>query len=155
MLPGEKKAMRRWGAQKGLNNRIQLAVDAHGMPVRIIITEGTCADIRQTYPLAEGLRPKLVIADKAYNAKAFRNQLEEDDIQALFQRTSEVINHKKSIINNYIRYIRCAISLKIHFCIRRNGEPQQQDIPDERLLFWQSSRLAALLYIVKTYEDTT
>ena len=53
------------------------------MPVRIIITEGTCADIRQAYPLVEGLNPKVVIADKAYSAKTFRNQLEEDDIQAV------------------------------------------------------------------------
>lgn len=58
-------------------------MDAHGIPVRIIITEGTCADIRQAYPLVEGLNPKVVIADKAYSAKTFRNQLEEDDIQAV------------------------------------------------------------------------
>ena len=53
------------------------------MPVRIIITEGTSADIRQAYTLVEGLSPKVVIADKAYSATAFRNQLEEDDIQAV------------------------------------------------------------------------
>ena len=53
------------------------------MPVRIIITEGTCADIRQAYPLVEGLSTKIVLADKAYSAKTFRNQLEEDDIQVL------------------------------------------------------------------------
>ena len=53
------------------------------MPVGIIIREGTRADIRQVYSLVEGLSPKLVIADKAYRAKAFRNQLEEDDIQVV------------------------------------------------------------------------
>ena len=53
------------------------------MPARIIITEGICADIWQTYPLVEGLSPRVVIADKAYSAKAFRNQLEEDDIQVV------------------------------------------------------------------------
>ena len=53
------------------------------MPVRIIITEGIGADIRQAYPLVEGLSPKIVIADKAYSAKAFHNQLDEDDIQAV------------------------------------------------------------------------
>ena len=69
--------------KRGLNSKIHLAVDAHGMPVRIIITEGTCADIRQASPFVGGLSPKVVIADKAYSAKAFRNQLEEDDIQAV------------------------------------------------------------------------
>ena len=69
--------------KRGLNTKIHLAVDAHGMPVRIIIAEGTCADIRQAYPLVEGLSPKIVIADKAYNAKVFHNQLDEDDIQAV------------------------------------------------------------------------
>ena len=56
---------------------------AHGMPVRIILTEGTRTDIRQAYSLVERLSPKLVIANRAYSAKAFRNQLEEDDIQAV------------------------------------------------------------------------
>ena len=53
------------------------------MPVGIIIREGTRADIRQVYSLVEGLSPRVVIADKAYSAKAFRNQLEEDDIQVV------------------------------------------------------------------------
>jgi len=33
--------------KRGLNTKIHLAVDAHGMPLRIIITEGTRADCRR------------------------------------------------------------------------------------------------------------
>ena len=82
-------------AQKGAQHKIHLAVDAHGMPVRIVIIEGTCADIRQAYSLVEGLSPKLVIADKAYSAKVFRNQLEKDDIQALIPESQRANKPQK------------------------------------------------------------
>ena len=72
------------------------------MPVRIIITEGPCADIRQTYTLIEGLSPKVVIADRAYSAKSFRNQLKEADIQAVIQRSNEATGLKNSMIKNCI-----------------------------------------------------
>ena len=34
------------GRTKGLNTKIHLAVDAYGMPVRVIVTEGTTADTK-------------------------------------------------------------------------------------------------------------
>ncbi len=53
------------------------------MPVRVIVTEGTCADIRQACPLVEGIKPENVIADRAYSAHSFRNHLEGEKIQAI------------------------------------------------------------------------
>ena len=32
------------GYKRGLNNKLHLAVDAHGMPVRILLTAGTTVD---------------------------------------------------------------------------------------------------------------
>ena len=75
-VPGE--VIRVCAAQKGAQHKIYLAVDVHGMPVRIIIIEGTCADIRQAYSLVEGLSPKvIIIADKAYSAHSFRSFISE------------------------------------------------------------------------------
>ncbi len=53
------------------------------MPVRVIITEGTCADIRQACPLVEGIKPEMVIADKAYSVDSFRKHLDGEKIQAV------------------------------------------------------------------------
>ena len=92
-VPGE--VIRVCAAQKGAQHKIHLAVDVHGIPVRIIIIEGTCADIRQAYSLVEGLSPKLVIADKAYSAKVFRNQLEKDAIQALIPESQRANKPQK------------------------------------------------------------
>jgi uncharacterized metal-binding protein len=40
---------------RGLNSKIHLAVDATGMPVRIIVTDGTTADCAQAESLITGL----------------------------------------------------------------------------------------------------
>ncbi|MDV6345863.1 IS5 family transposase, partial [Nitrosomonas sp. Is37] len=52
----------------------QLAVDAHGMPLRIIITEGTRADCTQAGHLIEGLHADQLIADKSYDSDAIFDQ---------------------------------------------------------------------------------
>ena len=41
--------------KRGVNTKIHLAVDAHGMPLRAIITAGTVADCKQASRLIEGL----------------------------------------------------------------------------------------------------
>ena len=37
--------------KRGLNSKLHLAVDSHGMPVRLAVTEGTVADCSQSLPL--------------------------------------------------------------------------------------------------------
>ena len=73
---------------------------AHGMPVGIIIREGTRADIRQVYSLVEGLSPKLVIADRHTAPIHSAISLKRMIFRQLFQRADEVTNHKKNMINN-------------------------------------------------------
>ena len=48
-------AIRTWAAQRGTQTKWHLTVDAHDMPVRIIITAGSCSDISQAFPLVEGM----------------------------------------------------------------------------------------------------
>jgi len=53
--------------KRGLNTKIHLAVDANGMPVRIIITQGTAADCKQAGALVEGIDANVLFADRAYD----------------------------------------------------------------------------------------
>ena len=53
--------------KRGPGTKIQ-AVDAHGMPVRIIVTDGTTAHCTQADPLIKGVPAENLIADKAYDS---------------------------------------------------------------------------------------
>ena len=60
----------RYGTHKrGLNTKIHLAVDAHGMPVRILVTAGTTNDCKQACALIEGLSAEWLLADKGYDSQ--------------------------------------------------------------------------------------
>ena len=48
--------IRQWAVQRGLNSKIHLAVDAHGMPVRFFVTSGTTADCIIAAQLIEGFQ---------------------------------------------------------------------------------------------------
>ena len=53
--------------QRGLNSKLHLAVDSHGMPVRLAVTGGTVADCSLALPLIEGIEAECLLADKAYD----------------------------------------------------------------------------------------
>ncbi|WP_088179267.1 IS5 family transposase [Geminisphaera colitermitum] len=54
----------------GGNTKLHLAVDAHGMPVRVIVTAGSTADCTQAGRLIEGIAADHLIADKGYDTNA-------------------------------------------------------------------------------------
>jgi transposase len=58
-------------------------VDAHGMPVRILITEGTRPDCKETECLIDGITAQALLADKAYDVDAL--------IQRLLQQNTQVV----------------------------------------------------------------
>ena len=62
-----KGAIKTWVAKRGLNTKLHLAVDAHGLPIRILIIPGTTHDVKQSEQLIEGIAAKHLIADKAYD----------------------------------------------------------------------------------------
>ena len=49
---------------------MHLAVDAHGMPVRALVTAGTVADSSQALPLIDGIAAEHLLADKGYDSDA-------------------------------------------------------------------------------------
>ena len=67
---------------------MHLAVDSHGMPVRVIVTEGTTADSTQAGVLIEGLTAEYLLADKGYDVDSVIDQ-------AMLQGMDPVIPPKK------------------------------------------------------------
>ena len=53
---------------------MHLAVDSHGMPIRIVVTEGTTADCTQACMLIEGLTAEYLLADKGYDTNNIIDQ---------------------------------------------------------------------------------
>ena len=53
--------------KRGINTQIHLAVDANGMPVRILVTEGTRADCKEAVHLIEGISAEILLADRGYD----------------------------------------------------------------------------------------
>jgi transposase len=67
----------------GLNTKIHLAVDAHGLPLRVVITQGTAADCTQAGRLIEGITADHLIADKGYDSDAIVEQAERQGMTAV------------------------------------------------------------------------
>ena len=59
--------MRPSGVRAAVSTKINVAVDALGNPLRIILTEGQVHDIRQAEALIEGFACEKVLADKGYD----------------------------------------------------------------------------------------
>ena len=98
-LQGSPSCRRRQRRQSGhephkrvLNTKLHLAVDAFGMPVRVIITHGTAADCTQASKLIEGIDAEYLIADKGYDTDAIIEQ-------AAAQGMNAVIPPKKNRIH--------------------------------------------------------
>ena len=49
-----------------------MAVDTLGRPLRLVLTPGQCGDAPLAPALLEGLAPRRVLADKAYDSNALR-----------------------------------------------------------------------------------
>ena len=64
-------------------------MDALGLPVRIIITQGTTHDVTQSEPLIKGIEAKHLLADKAYDSNALISKLTK-------QKTAVVIPYRKN-----------------------------------------------------------
>ena len=69
--------------KRGLNTKLHLAVDSHGMPVRITITEGTTADCTQAIALIDGISAENLLADRAYDTDAIVTHLAERGINSV------------------------------------------------------------------------
>lgn len=77
-----------------------MAVDAHGMPVRVIVTSAATADCKQACALIDGMEAEMLLADKGYDTQEI--------IDAALNRNMEVVipprsNRKEQ--RTYDRYL--------------------------------------------------
>ena len=80
---------------------MHLAVDAHGMPVRIFITKGTTADCTQAEKLIEGFASNILLADRGYDSNAIVKKAEEAGMQVVIPSRK---NRKKQREHDEILY---------------------------------------------------
>ncbi len=69
--------------KRGLNTKLHLAVDAHGMPVRVFITQGTTADCAQAHKLIEGISADYLLADRGYDSDEIVLQAAKEGMQVV------------------------------------------------------------------------
>jgi transposase len=69
-------------------------VDAHGLPVRVIITEGTKHDSTQAELLIDGIEAEYVLADKAYDSDSILEKIKSQNGQAVIPPRSSRINQR-------------------------------------------------------------
>jgi transposase len=63
------------GVRKGgLNTKLHLAVDSHGMPLRALVTQGTTADCTKAVALIEGFSAQHLLADRGYDSNEIIEQ---------------------------------------------------------------------------------
>ena len=62
---------------------MHLAVDAHGMPIRVIVTAGTTADCTQAGHLIQDLTAEQLLADKGYDSDAIVEQAEKQGMRVV------------------------------------------------------------------------
>jgi len=75
-------------------------VDAHGMPVRILVTEGTTADCSQACTLIEGIDEHAVLADRAYDTNDILAHCKAREIETVIPSKR---NHKEQ--RDHDRYL--------------------------------------------------
>ena len=79
-------------------------MDAHGLPVRVTITEGTRSDCKAASALINGIVSEALLADRGYDTNALINQ-------ALAQGMEVVIPPKKTekssvpMIKHFTRFV--------------------------------------------------
>jgi transposase len=66
-----------------LSTKIHAAVEALGNPLRLRLSEGQAADIRQGPELIQGLAAQAVVGDKSYDADEFVRTIEAQGAQAV------------------------------------------------------------------------
>jgi transposase len=69
--------------KRGLSTKIHLAVDAHGMPLRVIVTEGTRADCAEAEELIDGFEAEYLIADRGYDSEAIVRKAKAQGIRSV------------------------------------------------------------------------
>ena len=116
--------------KRGLNTKIHLAVDANGMPVRVLVTADTRADCKEAIALIDGIAAQYLLADRGYDTNELIRHALANEIQP-------VIPSKKTGLNRELTILictNCDILSKMHLCISNVGAVLPRDTPKPRTL---------------------
>ena len=69
--------------KRGLNTKIHLSVDACGVPVRCVVTDGVTADCAKAGELVENVGARGLIADRAYDSNKIVKTAESLDMKVV------------------------------------------------------------------------
>ena len=69
--------------KRGLNSKLHLAVDSHGMPVRLSLSQGTVADCTQAQSLIADIAAQYLLADRGYDTNAIVAEAEAQGMESV------------------------------------------------------------------------
>ena len=126
----------------GLNTKIHLAVDAHGMPLRAIITDGSRADSQEACAVIDGFDAEALLADRAFDTDAV--------VKEATQRGMKVVIPPKKIVkrneNTTDICIKYATLSRMLFYISKDGVELRLVMQKEVNLFLLPSKSDAYRY---------
>ena len=115
----------------GLNSKIHLAVDAHGMPVRVIVTEGTRADCKEACALIDGLSAGALWLIEATIRRVFSAK-QVNPVSRLSSRQREVVKYHATMTESSTK---SGILSRMLFSISSAGGELPHDMPKDVHLF--------------------
>lgn len=84
----------------GNSSKIHLAVDSHGNPVQFLIEDGKTHDVKVAPQLVNSIdlhETEILCADKGYDSKLLREQIEETGTQTNISKKSNTLSSNKHI----------------------------------------------------------
>lgn len=136
----------------GLSTKIHVLVDAEGRPIHITLTPGQAHDGTATDALLKDLKPgAILLADKAYDSNAIRQQAQEQDVWANIPQKS---NRKGSFVFSAFLYrYRNLVERFFNKLKQYRGIATRYDKnPDN---FLAAIKLVSARIWIRSYESTT
>ncbi|WP_323732404.1 IS5 family transposase [Candidatus Bandiella euplotis] len=79
----------------GFNTKIHLALDSHGMPLKVIITKGSEADCKQAVNLIEEMKAEYLLADRGYDVNYIIDHAQELGMRVVIPPKKNRITQRK------------------------------------------------------------
>ena len=135
-LQGSSACRRSGGRQAGqepyqgkLNTKIHLAVDAHGMPLRTVITEDTRADCKEPCAVIDGFAAEALSADQGFDTDAVIEEATRRDVKVVIP-PKKVAKRNETTTDVCIKY---ATLLRMPFHISKGGVKLQPVMQKEAI----------------------
>ncbi len=127
-----------------------MAVDAHAMPVRVIVTDGTTADCTQASQLIEGIEAEALLADRAYDTNEIVAKCEDAGIEAVIPpKKNRTVQREYDKDLYKLRHL--VENAMLHL---KDGVVLPRAMQKMRLLFWPSHTYDVSLFGLKSIDDT-